>query len=117
MGILSEFKEFAVKGNALELAVGLIIGTEFGKITSSMVNDILMPPIGWLIGDVNFKNWFFTLKPGSQLHPETLAEAQASGAITINFGLFVTHVITFSITAFAVFLIVKWMNRLRRHKT
>jgi large conductance mechanosensitive channel len=114
MGILQEFKEFAVKGNVVDLAIGLIIGAEFGKIVNSLVNDVLMPPIGLLVGNVDFKNLFVILKSGTTEGPyATLADAQKAGAVTINVGLFVTTVISFIIIAFAVFLIVRMMNKLR----
>lgn len=114
MGIVSEFREFAVKGNVIDLAVGLIIGAEFGKIVNSLVADVIMPPIGLLIGGVDFKDLFITLKKGSFPGPyATLAEAQKSGAVTMNIGQFVTTLITFTIIAFAVFLIVRAANRLR----
>lgn len=115
MGMLAEFKEFAVKGNVVDLAVGLIIGAEFGKIVNSLVNDVIMPPIGLLIGNVDFKNLFITLKEGA-LAPgpyQTLADAQKAGAVTVNAGLFITTVITFSIVAFAVFMLVRAMNKLK----
>ena len=115
MGIMSEFKEFAVKGNAIDLAIGLIIGAEFGKIVNSLVNDVIMPPIGLLIGNVDFKNLFWTLKPGLvQAGPyATLVDAQKAGAVTINVGLFLTTMISFVIVAFAVFLLVRTMNKLK----
>lgn len=118
MGFVQEFKEFAVKGNVIDLAVGLIIGAEFGKIVNSLVNDVIMPPIGLVIGNVDFKNLFFVLKDGvAQAGPyETLAEAQKAGAVTMNFGQFITTAITFTIIAFAVFLIVKGANTLRRRE-
>ena len=111
MAILKEFKEFAVKGNAMELAVGMIIGAEFGKIVSSLVSDIIMPPIGKLIGGVDFSNLFISL---NDEHYSTLALAKAAGAPTLNYGLFLDQVIKFIIVAFAVFMIVKVMNNLRR---
>lgn len=115
MKILKEFKEFAVKGNVLDLAVGLIIGAEFGKIVNSMVQDVLMPLIGLMIGGIDFRNLFLTLKEGSAAPGPyaTLAEAQKAGAVTLNLGLFITTVITFTIIAFAVFLIVRAFNKLR----
>lgn len=113
--MLKEFKDFAVKGNVLDLAVGLIIGAEFGKIVNSMVQDVIMPPIGLLIGGIDFKNLFLTLKDGvSQVGPyATLAEAQKAGAVTVNIGIFVTTLITFTIIAFAVFMIVRAFNKLK----
>ncbi len=115
MVILKEFKEFAVKGNVVDLAVGLIIGAEFGKIVNSMVTDVIMPPIGLVIGNVDFKNLFITLKEGAtQAGPyATLADAQKAGAVTMNMGLFVTNVITFTIVAFSVFLLVRAMNKIK----
>jgi large conductance mechanosensitive channel len=109
--MFKEFREFAIKGNAIDLAVGMIIGSEFGKIVSSMVSDIIMPPIGQLIGGVDFTNLFFSL---NGRHYETLAAAKADGAPTINYGLFFDHVIKFIIIAFAVFIMVRLINRLRR---
>lgn len=114
MGFVEEFKTFAIKGNVLDLAIGLIIGAEFGKIVNSLVADIIMPPIGLIIGNVDFKNLYILLKSGVQPGPyETLADAQKAGAVTVNIGLFLTSVITFTIVAFAVFLIVRMINRLR----
>ena len=115
MGLLQEFKEFAIKGNVVDLAVGLIIGAEFGKIVNSLVTDVIMPPIGMVVGNVDFKNLFIVLKSGaaSEGPYATLADAQKAGAITINIGLFITSVISFAIIAFAVFLLVRAMNRLR----
>lgn len=115
MGMLSEFKEFAVKGNVVDLAVGLIVGAEFGKIVNSLVTDVIMPPIGLLIGNVDFKNLFITLKEGVAVPGPyaTLVDAQKAGAVTMNIGLFVTTVISFSIVAFAVFLLVRAMNKIK----
>ena len=116
MGIMSEFKEFAVKGSVVDLAVGLIIGAEFGKIVNSLVSDVIMPPIGLIVGNVDFKNLFITLKEGAaQAGPyATLADAQKAGAVTINVGLFVTTVISFTIVAFAVFLLVRAFNKIKK---
>ncbi|MBX2987721.1 MAG: large conductance mechanosensitive channel protein MscL [Bdellovibrionaceae bacterium] len=113
--MLQEFKEFAVKGNVIDLAVGLIIGAEFGKIVNSLVADVIMPPIGLLIGNVDFKNLFIVLKDGAQQAGPyaSLIDAQKAGAVTINIGVFLTTAITFTIIAFAVFMLVKAMNRLR----
>lgn len=115
MSVMSEFKEFAMKGNVLDLAVGLIIGAEFGKIVNSLVNDVIMPPIGLIIGGIDFKNLFITLKQGAtSAGPyETLVDAQKAGAITVNVGLFVTSIISFLIIAFAVFMLVKSFNKIR----
>lgn len=117
MGNLAkEFKEFAVKGNAIDLAVGLIIGAEFGKIVNSLVQDVIMPPIGLLVGSVDYRNIFVTLKEGAAKPAPylTLEEAKAAGAVTLNAGLFVTTIISFVIIAFSVFMIVRGVNRLRR---
>ena len=106
-----EFREFAVKGNALDLAIGVVIGAAFGKIVSSLVADILMPPLGLLIGRVDFSDRFIALGPG---HFDTLAAAKAAGVATLNYGLFINAVIQFAIVAFSVFLLVRQVNRLRR---
>jgi large conductance mechanosensitive channel len=113
MGMIKEFKEFAVKGNVLDLAVGVIIGAAFGKIVSSLVDDVLMPPIGLALGKVDFANLFLNLgdKPVA-----SVAAAKAAGVPTINYGLFLNNVISFLIVAFVVFLIVKQFNRLRREE-
>jgi large conductance mechanosensitive channel len=109
--MLKEFKEFAMRGNVLDLAVGVIIGAAFGKIVSSLVDDILMPPIGKLMGGVDFSNLFVSL---SGQHYDSLAAAKAAGAATINYGLFLNTVINFLIVAFAIFLLVKQVNRLQK---
>ena len=111
MGIVKEFKEFALRGNVVDMAVGIIIGAAFGKIVSSMVADVLMPPIGKLMGGVDFSNYFITLSGGDYA---TLKQAQDAGAATINVGLFLNHVISFIIVAFALFLVIKGMNALKR---
>lgn len=118
MGIAQEFRDFAVKGNVIDLAVGLIIGAEFSKIVNSLVTDIIMPPIGLLIGNVDFKNLFVVMKDGAAAPAPyaTLEAAQKAGAVTLNVGLFVTTVISFTILAFAVFMIVKGANKLRREE-
>lgn len=115
MSIVKEFRDFAVKGNVIDLAIGLIIGVEFGKIVNSLVNDIIMPPIGLLIGGVDFKNLYFLLKPGPEIAAPyaSLVDAQKAGAVTMNIGMFITTLITFIIIAFAVFMIVKMVNRIR----
>jgi large conductance mechanosensitive channel len=109
--MLREFKEFAMRGSVMDLAIGLILGVAFGRIVTSFVNDILMPPIGLLAGRVNFENLFITLAGGEF---NTLAEAKAAGAPTINYGLFLNAVLDFILVAFAVFLLVRWINRMRR---
>ena len=113
--MLKEFKEFAMRGNVLDLAVGIIIGGAFGTIVKSLVDDVLMPPIGLLLGNVDFADLFLMLKAGPKAAPPyaTLAEAQAAGAVTINYGLFFNAVIAFLIVAFAVFLVVRAANRLQ----
>ena len=110
--MLNEFKKFAVRGNVIDLAVGIIIGTAFTAIVSSLVNDLLMPPLGMVIGGIDFSDFFITLK-GSGGH-ETLAAAKAAGDVTINYGLFLNAVVQFVIVAFAVFWLVKAMSRFMR---
>jgi large conductance mechanosensitive channel len=106
-----EFRDFAVRGNVVDLAVGLILGAAFTTIVNSLVNDILMPPIGLILGGIDFSNFFVTLKgAGGYTTPEA---AKAAGAVTINYGLFINAVIKFVIVAFAVFLLVKQINRLK----
>jgi large conductance mechanosensitive channel len=107
--MLKEFKEFAMRGNVLDLAIGIIIGAAFGAIVTSFVDDILMPPIGMLLGGVDFTNLFISLD-GQQY--ASLAAAQAAGAATINYGLFISTIIDFLIVAFAIFLLVQQINRL-----
>lgn len=109
--MLKEFKEFAMRGNVLDMAIGIIIGAAFGKIVSSFVNDILMPPIGLLLGRVDFSNLFINLSGEPYA---SLAEAKAAGAATINYGVFLNTVLDFVIVAFAVFLVIRQINRLRR---
>ena len=108
-----EFKQFITRGNVIDLAIGVIIGAAFGKIVTSFVNDILMPPIGLLLGNVDFTNLFVTLSGGAYT---TLEEAQAAGAATINYGVFINTIIDFLIVAFVIFLVVKQVNRLRKPK-
>lgn len=112
MKILSEFKKFAMRGNVLDMAVGIIIGAAFGKIVDSAVKDVLMPPIGWATGNVDFSNLFLVLKEGTKVAApyDSLAAAQAAGAVTINYGLFLNTIISFLIVAFAVFMLIKAMN-------
>ncbi len=113
--MLKEFKAFAMRGNVLDLAVGIIIGGAFGTIVKSLVDDVIMPPIGLALGNVDFSDLFFLLKEGTKAAPPyaTLAEAQAAGAVTVNYGLFVNSIITFLIVAFAVFLLVRAVNRMK----
>src|SRR5437588_11134750 len=108
-----EFRDFAMRGNVIDLAVGIIIGAAFTTIVNSLVNDLIMPPLGLLIGGIDFSDFFVTLKGGS--YP-TLAAAKASGAVTLNYGLFVNAVIRFLIVAFAIFILVKQINRLQRQE-
>ena len=113
--MLKEFKEFAMRGNVLDMAVGIIIGAAFGSIVNSLVNDLLMPPVGLLLGGVDFANLFFVLKDGAQPGPyASVAIAKAAGAVTLNIGVFLNAVISFLLVAFAVFLLVRGLNRLRR---
>jgi large conductance mechanosensitive channel len=107
MSLIKEFKEFALKGNAIDLAVGVIIGAAFGKIVASLVDDILMPPLAALTGGRDFTNLFVTLRGA---HFATLAQAKAAGAITLNYGMFLNSVIDFAIIAFAIFMVVKRVN-------
>lgn len=111
--MFKEFKEFAMRGNMVDLAVGIIIGAAFGKIITSLVNDIIMPPIGLLLGKVDFSNLFINL---SGKDYSTLAEAKAAGAATINYGLFFNTVIDFIIVAFVIFLVIRQINRLKREQ-
>ncbi len=106
MGMLQEFREFAVKGNVVDLAVAVIIGGAFGKITTSLVNDVIMPPIGLLLGGVNFSELMITLKPATE----------EAAAVTINYGLFLQTVVDFLIIAFVIFMMVKAINRMKRQE-
>lgn len=114
MGMVKEFKEFAVKGNVVDMAVGIIIGGAFGTIVKSLVSDVIMPPIGLMLGGVDFTDLFVVLKGEGDFL--TLADAAAAGAVTINYGVFVNNVISFLIVAFAVFLLVKSINKLKRQE-
>jgi large conductance mechanosensitive channel len=109
--MIKEFREFAMRGSVIDLAVGIIIGGAFGNIVSSLVNDIIMPPVGLLLGRVDFSNLFINL---TQSKYESLADAQAAGAATINYGVFFNTLIEFVIVAFAIFLVVRQMNRMRK---
>ena len=111
MGVLKEFKEFALKGNVVDMAVGIIIGAAFSTIVKSLVDDIVMPPIGVLTGGVDFSNMFIPLNGE---HYDSLAQARQAGAPTMNFGLFINNVISFLIVAFVLFMAIKGMNQLRR---
>ncbi|OQS08752.1 mechanosensitive ion channel protein MscL [Chromobacterium violaceum] len=118
MSVLKEFKEFAVKGNVIDLAVGVVIGGAFGSIVKSLVDDVIMPPIGLLIGNVDFSNLFFVLKDGAkQAGPYvSVAVAKQAGATTLNLGLFINALVSFTIVAFAIFMLVKAINRLKREE-
>ena len=111
MGLFKEFKEFAIKGNVIDLAVAVVVGGAFGKIVSSFVDDLLMPPIGVLLGKHDFSDYFVTLSPG---HYESVAQAKAAGAATLNYGIFISVVVNFLIVAFAVFMVVRSVNKLAR---
>ena len=113
--MLKEFREFAVRGNVVDMAVGIIIGAAFGTIVNSLVQDVIMPPIGLLLGNIDFSNFFAVLKEGKVAGPyPSLAAAKAAGAVTMNYGVFINTVISFVIVAFAVFFLVRTINRLRR---
>jgi large conductance mechanosensitive channel len=113
--MLKEFREFIAKGNAIDLAVGVVIGVAFGAIVTSLVNDVLMPPIGLLLGDTDFANLFAVLKEGASAGPyTTLVAAQDAGAVTLNYGLFINAIIMFLIIALVIFLVVKGVNRMKR---
>jgi large conductance mechanosensitive channel len=109
--MLKEFREFAMRGNVLDMAVGIIIGAAFGKIVTSLVNDVVMPPIGLLLGNVDFSSLFLSLN--GQIYP-SLAAAKEAGAPTVNYGVFLQAVLDFIIVAFAVFLLIRSMNKLKR---
>ena len=114
--MLKEFKEFAMRGNVVDMAVGIIIGAAFGTIVKSLVADVIMPPIGLALGNVDFANLFIVLKHGAEtMGPyASLADAQAAGAVTLNYGTFINTIIAFIIVAFAVFMIIRSINRLKR---
>ncbi len=112
--MLKEFKEFALRGNVVDMAVGIVIGAAFGKIVSSLVTDIVMPPIGVLMGNVNFSGLFINL---SNQTYASLAQAKEAGAATINYGVFINTVLDFVIVAFAIFMVIRMMNRMKRQET
>jgi large conductance mechanosensitive channel len=115
--MLKEFKEFAMRGNVVDMAVGVVIGAAFGAIVKSLVDDLLMPVLGLLLGNVDFTNLFIVLKEGSVAGPyETLALAQEAGAVTLNYGVFVNTIVSFIIVAFAIFLLIRSINRLQREE-
>lgn len=109
--MLQEFKKFAMRGNVIDMAIGIILGGAFGKIVSSFVNDVVMPPIGMLLGGVDFSALYFNLSGGQY---ETLAKAKEAGAVTVAYGAFINTVIDFVIIAFVIFMVVKQMNRMKK---
>jgi large conductance mechanosensitive channel len=112
--MLKEFKEFVVRGNVVDMAVGIIIGAAFGKIVESLVKDVIMPPIGLLLGKVDFSNLFLVLREGTAAGPYLTVEiAHKAGAVTFNYGVFINTLISFLIVAFAVFLLIRTLNRLK----
>jgi large conductance mechanosensitive channel len=115
--MFKEFREFAMKGNVVDMAVGIVIGAAFGAIVKSLVSDVIMPPVGILLGNVDFSNLFIIIKEGATAGPYlTVADAQKAGVVTLNYGLFLNSIISFVIIAFAVFLVVKSVNNLRRQE-
>jgi large conductance mechanosensitive channel len=116
--MLKDFKEFAMRGSVVDMAVGIVIGAAFGTIVKSFVDDVLMPPIGLLLGNVDFSNFFITLKEGAKAAGPyaSLAAAKAAGAVTLNLGLFINTIISFIIIAFAVFLVIKGVNRMKQEE-
>jgi len=115
--MLKEFKEFAMRGNVVDMAVGNIIGAAFGAIAKSLVSDIIMPPIGLLLGDVDFSSLFIVLKEGTVAEPyASLADAQKAGAVTVNYGVFANTIVSFLIVAFAVFILIRNINKLKRQE-
>jgi len=115
--MLKEFKEFVMRGNVVDMAVGIVIGAAFGTIVKSLVSDVIMPPIGLLLGGVDFSNLFVIVQAGSPVGPyASLADAQAAGAVSINYGMFINTVVSFLIVALAIFLVVKAINRMKREE-
>ena len=116
--MLKEFKEFAMRGNVVDMAVGIIIGAAFGAIVKSLVDDVIMPPIGMLMGNVDFSNLYVVLKEGAAAAAPyaSLADAKKAGAVTINYGVFINSVISFLIVAFAVFMLIRNINRLKKEE-
>ena len=113
--MLNEFKQFAMRGNVVDLAVGVIIGAAFGKIVDSLVKDVIMPPIGLILGKVDFSNLFLVMRDGAQAGPYLSVDvAQKAGAVTLNYGVFLNTMISFVIVAWAVFMVIKAMNKLKR---
>jgi large conductance mechanosensitive channel len=116
--MFKDFKEFAMRGNVVDMAIGIVIGAAFGTIVKSLVDDVLMPPIGLLLGNVDFANLFITLKEGTKAAGPyaSLAAAKAAGAVTLNLGVFINTIISFIIIAFAVFVVIKGINRMKREE-
>jgi large conductance mechanosensitive channel len=113
--MMKEFKEFAMKGNMVDMAVGIIVGAAFGAIIGSLVSDVLMPPLGLVLGNVDFSNLFMVLKEGKTLSPyATVAAAKEAGAVTLNYGVFVNTIVNFLLVAFAIFFVVRSINRLKK---
>jgi len=114
MSMFKEFRDFAVRGNVVDMAVGIIIGAAFGTVVNSLVKDVIMPPIGLALGKVDFSNLFVLLKNGgAQQHYASVAEASRAGAVTINYGMFINTIINFVIVAFAVFMMIRMINRMK----
>ena len=114
--MFKEFKEFAMKGNVVDMAVGIVIGAAFGTIVKSVVADVIMPPIGMLLGGVDFKEFYLTLGDPAGAPFETLAAAQEAGAVTINYGLFINAIISFIIVALAVFFVIRGFNKMKKEE-
>lgn len=113
--MLKEFKEFAIKGNVVDMAVGIIIGAAFTGVVQSLVNDVMMPPLGLLLGGVDFSDFFVVLQAGSIPPPyATMAAAKEAGAVTLNYGVFINTVLSFLIVSFAVFILIRYINKLKR---
>jgi large conductance mechanosensitive channel len=113
--MLKEFKEFMMRGNALDMAVGIIIGAAFGAVVGSLVNDVIMPPIGLALGSVDFKEMFMVLKEGATAGPyATLAAAKEAGAVTLNYGMFINSIVTFVIVGFSIFMVVRSVNKMKK---
>jgi large conductance mechanosensitive channel len=117
MSMMKEFKDFAMRGNVVDMAVGIIIGAAFGTIVKSLVSDVIMPPIGMALGNVDFNNLFAILKQGDPAGPyASLADAQAAGAVSVNYGVFINTIISFIIVAFCVFMLIRSINKLKREQ-
>jgi large conductance mechanosensitive channel len=114
MSMLTEFRKFAMRGNVLDMAVGIIIGAAFGTIVNSLVSDVIMPPIGLLLGNVDFSNLFIVLRSGTTPGPyQSLAAAKAAGAVSLNYGIFINTIISFLIVSFSVFILIRNVNKLK----